>query len=170
LEPIIVFSFIFSLIAIGLSLARILRSQKESKRKRQADLFLNVTNIIKILEDEKFIQSRKALRKNKILNQLKDGTKNDNLIFEIDPGTEEAARNVASTYDRLGFILKHDKELEDQFIQWQSYVIADMWLFTKDLVNKKWRSRNKKYLKEFERIGYKALDNENIDKTANNTS
>jgi len=169
LEPIIVFSFIFSLIAIGLSLARILRSQKESKRKRQADLFLNVTNIIKILEDEKFIQSRKALRKNKILNQLKDGTKNDNLIFEIDPGTEEAARNVASTYDRLGFILKHDKELEDEFIQWQSYVIADMWLF-KDLVNKKWRSRNKKYLKEFERISHKALDNENIDKTANNTS
>ena len=107
--------------------------------------------------------------KNKILNQLKDGTKNDNLIFEIDPGTEEAARNVASTYDRLGFILKHDKELEDEFIQWQSYVIADTWLF-KDLVNKKWRSRNKKYLKEFERISHKALDNENIDKTANNTS
>jgi hypothetical protein len=170
LEPIIVFSFIFSLIALGLSLVRILRSQKESKRKRQADLFLNVTNIIKILEDEKFIQSRKALRKNKILNQLKEGTKNDNLIFEIDPGTEEAARNVASTYDRLGFILKHDKELEDEFIQWQSYVIADMWLFTKDLVNKKWRSRNKKYLKEFERISHKALDNENIDKTANNSS
>jgi hypothetical protein len=64
--------------------------------------------------------------------------------------TEEAARNVASTYDRLDFILKHDKELEDEFIQWQSYVIADMWLLTKDLVNKKWRSRNQTYLKEFE--------------------
>jgi hypothetical protein len=72
--------------------------------------------------------------------------------------TEEAARNVASTYDRLDFILKHDKELEDEFIQWQSYVIADMWLLTKDLVNKKWRSRNQTYLKEFERIGKKALD------------
>jgi hypothetical protein len=50
------------------------------------------------------------------------------------------------------------KELEDEFIQWQSYVIADMWLLTKDLVNKKWRSRNQTYLKEFERIGKKALD------------
>ena len=80
----------------------------------------------------------------------KNDNENDNLIFEIDPTTEEAARNVAITYDRLGFILKHDKELEDEFIQWQSYVIADMWLFTKDLVNKKWRSRNKNYLKEFE--------------------
>jgi hypothetical protein len=131
LEPIIIFSFIFSLIATGLSLVRILRTHKESKRKRQADLFLNVTNLIRIIEDEKFIQSRKALRKNKILNQLKDGNNNnDSLIFEIDPATEEAAKNVASTYDRLGFILKHDKELEDEFIQSQSYVIADMWLFT----------------------------------------
>lgn len=151
-----------------MSLVRILRSQKESKRKRQADLFLNVTNLIRIIEDQKFIQSRKALRKNKLLNQLKDenNNKNDNLIFEIDPATEEAAKYVASTYDRLGFILKHDRELEDEFIQWQSYVIADMWLFTKDLVNKKWRSRNKQYLKEFERLSLKALDNENIDKTS----
>jgi hypothetical protein len=114
-----------------------------------------------------------TLRKNKLLIQLKDGNykndnenENDNLIFEIDPATEEAARNVANTYDRLGFILKHDKELEDEFIQWQSYVIADMWLFTKDLVNKKWRSRNKNYLKEFERISQKAFEYENIDKTA----
>jgi len=64
--------------------------------------------------------------------------------------TEDAARNVASTYDRLGFILKHDKELEDEFVQWQSYVIADMWLLTRDLVTKKWRSKNQSYLKEFE--------------------
>ena len=154
------------MIATGLSLVRILRTHKESKRKRQADLFLNVTNLIRIIEDEKFMQSRKALRKNKILSQLKEGNNNnDSLIFEIDPATEEAARNVASTYDRLGFILKHDKELEDEFIQWQSYVIADMWLFTKDLVYKKWRSRNKQYLNEFERISLKALENENIDKT-----
>ena len=172
MEPIILFSFIFSLTAIALSLVRIFKSQKESKRKRQSDLFLNVTNLLRLLEDEKFIQSRSALRKNKLLIQLKDGNykndnnENDNLIFEIDPATEEAARNVATTYDRLGFILKHDKELEDEFIQWQSYVIADMWLFTKDLVNKKWRSRNKNYLKEFERISQKALEYENIDKTA----
>ena len=172
MEPIILFSFIFSLTAIALSLVRIFKSQKESKRKRQSDLFLNVTNLLRLLEDEKFIQSRSALRKNKLLIQLKDGNykndnnENNNLIFEIDPATEEAARNVATTYDRLGFILKHDKELEDEFIQWQSYVIADMWLYTKDLVNKKWRSRNKNYLKEFERISQKAFEYENIDKTA----
>ena len=141
-----------------LSLARILRSYKEGKRKRQSDLFSNVTNITRIIEDEKFVQSRRALRKNKLLNQLREGNGNDNIIFELDVATEDATRNVTSTYDRLSFILKHDKELEDEFVQWQSYVIADMWLLTRDLVTKKWRSKNQSYLKEFERIGKKAVD------------
>ena len=158
MELIILSSLIFSIVAMGLSLARIVRSYREGKRKRQSDLFSNVTNITRIIEDEKFVQSRRALRKNKLLNQLREGNGNDKLVFELDVATEDAARNVASTYDRLGFILKHDKELEDEFIQWQSYVIADMWLLTKDLVTKKWRSKNQAYLKEFERIGKKALD------------
>ena len=150
---------------MGLSLARILKSHKESKRKRQAELFSNVTNITKILEDEKFVQSRRALRKNKLLNDLKDETNNDALISEIDIATEDAARYVATIYDRLGFILKHDKELEDEFINWQSYAIADAWQLTKALVTKKWRTRNKIYLTEFERLGSRALDNENIGET-----
>jgi len=142
-----------------LSLARILRSHREGKRKRQSDLFSNVTNITRIIEDEKFVQSRKALRKSKLLTQTKQGNGgNEKLVFELDVATEDAARNVASNYDRLGFILKHDKELEDEFIQWQSYVIADMWLLIRELVTKKWRSKNQSYLKEFERIGKKALD------------
>ena len=158
MEPILISWLIFSVVAMVLSLARILRSYKEGKRKRQSDLFSNVTNITRIIEDEKFVQSRRALRKNKLLNQLWEGNGNDNIIFELDVATEDAARNVASTYDRLGFILKHDKELEDEFVQWQSYVIADMWLLTRDLVTKKWRSKNQSYLKEFERIGKKAVD------------
>ena len=119
MEPIVLSSLIFSVVAMVLSLARILRSYKEGKRNRQSDLFSNVTNITRIIEDEKFVQSRRALRKNKLLNQLREGNGNDNLIFELDMATEDAARNVASTYDRLGFILKHDKELEDEFVQWQ---------------------------------------------------
>jgi len=70
LEPILLSSLIFSVVAMVLSLARISRSYKEGKRKRQSDLFSNVTNITRIIEDEKFVQSRRALRKNKLLNQL----------------------------------------------------------------------------------------------------
>lgn len=158
MEPLVISSLIFSVVAMALSLARILRSYREGKRKRQSDLFSNITAITRIIEDEKFVQSRRALRKNKLLNQIREGNGNEQLIFEVDVATEDAARNVASNYDRLGFILKHDKELEDEFVQWQSYVIADMWLLTRELVIKKWRSKNHSYLKEFERIGKKALD------------
>ena len=158
MEPIVISSLVFSVVAMILSLARVLRSYKEGKRKRQSDLFSNVTTLTRIIEDEKFVQSRRALRKDKLLNQLRESNGNDNLVFELDVASEDSARNVASTYDRLGFILKHDKELEDKFIQWQSYVIADMWLLTRDLVTKKWRSKNQSYLKEFERIGKKALE------------
>jgi hypothetical protein len=165
LEQIAISSLIFSLIARGLSLARVLRSHSDGKRKREANLFSNVTNITNILDDEKFIQSRRTLRKDKLLIQLRESDGNTNLIREIDLETEEAARNVATTYYRLGFILKHDKELEDEFLQWQSYVIADIWMLTKELVTKKWRKRNKMYLKEFERLGNKAIHNEkSIDK------
>ena len=158
MEPLVISSLILSVVAMVLSLARILRSHREGRRKRQSDLFSNVTNITRIIEDEKFVQSRKALRKSKLLTQIKGGSGNEKLVFELDVATEDAARNVASNYDRLGFILKHDKELEDEFIQWQSYVIADMWLLIRELVTKKWRSKNQSYLKEFERIGKKALD------------
>lgn len=158
MELLVVSSLIFSVVAMVLSLARIVRSYREGKRKRQSDLFSNVTNITKIIEDENFVQSRRALRKNKLLIQSKEGNGNDKLFSELDVATEEAARNVASNYDRLGFILRHDKELENEFIQWQSYVIADMWLLTRELVTKKWRSKNQSYLKEFERIGKRALD------------
>lgn len=158
MEPLVISSLIFSIVAMGLSLARILRSYREGKRKRQSDLFSNITSITRIIEDEKFVQSRRALRKNKLLNQIREGNGNEQLVFDLDVATEDAARNVAANYDRLGFILKHDKELEDEFIQWQSYVIADMWLLTKELITKKWRSKNQSYLKEFERIGKKALD------------
>jgi hypothetical protein len=152
LEPLVISSLIFSVVAMGLSLARILRSYREGKRKRQSDLFSNITSITRIIEDEKFVQSRRALRKNKLLNHIREGNGNEQLLFELDVATEDAARNVASNYDRLGFILKHDKELEDEFIQWQSYVVADMWLLTKELITKKWRSKNQSYLKEFERM------------------
>ena len=158
METLVISSLIFSVVAMGLSLARILRSHREGKRKRQSDLFSNITTITKIIEDEKFVQSRRALRKSKLLNEIREGNRNEQLVFELDMATEDAARDVASNYERLGFILKHDKELEDEFIQWQSYVIADMWLLIRELVIKKWRSKNQSYLKEFERIGKKALD------------
>ena len=82
MEPLVISSLILSVVAMILSLARILRSHREGKRKRQSDLFSNVTNITRIIEDEKFVQSRRALRKSKFLTQIKEGSGNEKLIFE----------------------------------------------------------------------------------------
>ncbi|MDP9306226.1 MAG: hypothetical protein M3O68_07780 [Thermoproteota archaeon] len=94
MEPLVVSSLIFSVVAMVLSLARILRSYREGKRKRQSDLFSNVTNITRIIDDEKFIRSRRALRKNKLLNHLKEGSGNENLLLEI--GNIAALAGVSS--------------------------------------------------------------------------
>jgi len=90
LEPLVISSLIFSVVAMGLSLARILRSHREGKRKRQSDLFSNITTITKIIEDEKFVQSRRALRKSKLLNEIREGNRNEQLVFELDMATEDA--------------------------------------------------------------------------------
>ena len=63
LEPIVLYSLILSVVAMVLSLARILRLDKEGQRKIQSDLSSNVTNITRIIDDEKFVQSRRALKK-----------------------------------------------------------------------------------------------------------
>ena len=152
-------SLVISLMAVSVTL---IRFKKESKRQRQADLVSTLTDIVKLIDNDRAVESRGILRKNKILNMLKDGRDDSAmLITQIDSETEEAARYVATTYDRLGFILKHDKELEEEVLQWHGYVIVDMWMLTGDLVMKKWRQRSQAYLLEFEKLSKKAIDHEN---------
>ena len=74
-------------------------------------------------------------------------------LHTLDEKTQEAARFIATTYDRLGFILQHDPVLENEILEWNRDVIADMWLMTRQLIMKKLRIRNPNYAKEFERIG-----------------
>src|SRR5574341_1111316 len=151
-------SLVISLMAVSVTF---IRFKKESKRQRQADLVSTLTDIVKLIDNDRAVESRGILRKNKILHMLKD-ERDDNamLIPQIDSETEEAARYVATTYDKLGFILKHDKELEE-VLQWHGYVIVDMWMLTEDLSMKKWRQRSQAYLLEFEKLSKKAIDYEN---------
>lgn len=60
----------------------------------------------------------------------------------MDNKAQEAARYVATTYDRLGFILKHDPRLQQEILEWKADVIADMWMMTRLVIKKKWRMRN----------------------------
>jgi hypothetical protein len=116
-------------------------------------------NIVQIIDNDRAVESRGILRQNRQLNEIKDiDPELDGVtIPPLDEKTQDAARFIATTYDRLGFVLKHDPRLEREILEWNGDVIADMWLMTRQLIIKKLRARNPNYAKEFERIGKKAL-------------
>jgi hypothetical protein len=143
-------SLLISISAFGISLVRF---RKESRLQTQADLVTALTDIVRLIDNDRAIEARGILRDDPRLKEL-EGKK----IAEsdIDEKTWEAARYVATTYDRLGFILKHDPALEKEILEWHGDVIADMWEVTGPLVMEKWRKRNPNYAREFERLAQNA--------------
>jgi len=97
---------------------------------------------------------REILRKNETLNKPIP----ENATPALDDKTEKIARYVAVAYDKLGFILKHDEDLERRVLEWHGEDIEEMWKMLSPLVKNKWRQRNPKYAVEFERLGRKASE------------
>ncbi len=64
------------------------------------------------------------LRESEVMNKIKGGKE---IPLELDDKTEKAARYVAVAYDKLGFILKHDEDLERRVLEWHGDDIAEMW-------------------------------------------
>ncbi len=146
-----------SLAAILISLAAVsvsvIKFRKESRFQIQADLVTTLTQIIEIIRNDTVREYREILRKNDLLNR----PTRENEILPIDDKTEKIARYVAVSYDKLGFILKHDEDLEKRVLEWHGEDIEEMWIMLSSLVKNKWRQRNPKYAIEFERLGKKAM-------------
>lgn len=62
-------SLAISLMAVSVTL---IRYKKESKRQRQADLVSTLTDIVKLIDNDKATESRGILRKNETLNLLRE--------------------------------------------------------------------------------------------------
>jgi hypothetical protein len=150
-------SLVISILAASITLVRY---KTESRIMRQANTVAAFYDIVRLIDNDRAVESRGLLRANAELNRIRDidPDANDIQIPEIDDKTQEAARYVATTYDRLGFILKHDPKLEEEVLEWNAEVIADMWTMTRLLIKRKWRMRNPNYAKEFERLGTRALE------------
>jgi len=148
-------SLLISIFAAAISLVR----YTNERVRRQAAAVNAYYDIVKLIDNDRAVESRGLLRANAELNRLKDVDPDGNgaQVPDVDNKTQEAARYVATTYDRLGFILKHDPKLEQEVLEWNADVIADMWMMTRLLVKKKWRMRNPQYAIEFERLAEKAL-------------
>lgn len=142
----------FAAVSLG-----IIRFRKESKIQVQSDLVTTLSKIIDIIRNDTVREYREILRKSEVLNKPVSG----NNVPSLDDKTEKIARYVAVAYDKLGFILKHDEDLERQVLEWHGEDIEEMWTMLAPLVKNKWRQRNPKYAIEFERLGRKATDSRN---------
>lgn len=104
-------SIVISVFAASISL---IRYRKESRVQREADMVTALYGIVRIIDNDRAVESRGLLRENAQLNKIKDldPDVDDVALPDLDEKTQEAARYIATTYDRLGFILKHDPKLE----------------------------------------------------------
>lgn len=130
---------------------------RKDKVKAQADLVSSLAALVRHIDNDRAIEARGVLRADPVLNSMEGKELDEQTIARLDEKTQEAARYIATTYDRLGFILRHDEALKE-VLGWNGDVIADMWRLTGSLVRKKWRARNPHYAKEFERLALKAAE------------
>jgi hypothetical protein len=142
-------SLFISISAVSISLVRF---RKESKLQTQADMVSALTDIVKLIDNDKALEARGILRTDKKLNELKD---EDIPTADIDEKIWEAVRYIATTYDRRWIILRHDRGLEKEILEWNGDVIADMWKVTRPPIQENWRMWNPSYAKEFERLAKK---------------
>jgi hypothetical protein len=147
-------ALLISFVAVSVG---VIKFRKESKVQVQADLVTTLSKIIDIIRNDTVREYREILRKNEILNKPIP----ENITPTLDDKTEKVARYVAVAYDKLGFILKHDEDLERRVLEWHGEDIEEMWKMLSPLVRNKWRQRNPKYAIEFERLGRKASESDN---------
>lgn len=143
-------ALLISLTAVGFS---IIKFKKESKVQIQADLVSTLTKITDIVRNDAVRERREMLRESEVMNKIKSGKE---MPPELDDQTEKAARYVAVAYDKLGFILKHDEDLENRVLEWHGDDIAEMWTMLQPVVKNMWRKRKPRYAMEFERLGERA--------------
>lgn len=147
-------ALLISLTAVGFS---IIKFKKESKVQIQADLVSTLTKITDIVRNDAVRERREMLRESEVMNKIKSGKE---MPPELDDQTEKAARYVAVAYDKLGFILKHDEDLENRVLEWHGDDIAEMWTMLQPVVKNMWRKRKPRYAMEFERLGKRAAEME----------
>ncbi|MEM3065643.1 MAG: hypothetical protein QW177_09810 [Candidatus Nitrosotenuis sp.] len=117
-----------------------------------------LSRIIDTVRNDTVREYRELLRENEVLKQL--NAQGGTALPQLDEKTEKAARYVTVAYDKLGFIIKHDEDLQRKVLEWHGDDITEMWLLLQPIVKNKWRQRQPRYAIEFERLGQKAVAHE----------
>ncbi len=104
-------ALLVSLSAVGIA---VIKFKKESKVRIQKDLVSALTGIIDIVRNDTIREYREMLRTDATMKMIRSGVQ---VAFPLDDRLEKAARYVAVAYDKLGFILKYDQDLERRVLE-----------------------------------------------------
>lgn len=159
------------IVSITSAVITLIRFHSDSKEQKRAARISSFTEIINQIGNEKARASRGIIRKSAVIQDFKKTPKPT--PPKLDTNEEEAVRYVSSTYDRLGFIVKKDKEMEDEILGMHGDVIAEMWETLCPFIME-WRKTYRLYTVHFERLGKVAVEvelranNQNVDRVCIN--
>ena len=112
-----------------------LRSQKKQ---------LLVSNFEKIID---YIGSELSRKNRRIIYNSQNSMKkllekypdiDDEKLMEL----QEASKQVCAVYDRVGFLLKQDKTLEEKIVEWHGFTTGIMWKILEP-IREKWKEKDK---------------------------
>ena len=70
----------------------------------------------------------------------------------------DAAKQISAMYERVGFLLDQDSEIEEKILEYQGFTLGIMWKMIEPL-NNTWKEKDKSLdNKQFKRIGEKAYE------------
>lgn len=130
--------------------------RKQTNHTEKQLLVSNFATIIDYIGNEDTRQNRRVLYNNfqkmQILLSKYPDIRNDEELVEL----QETAKQISAMYDRVGFLLEQDEELEEKIIDFHGFTIAIVWKLVQP-IHKKWIEKDKalEYLR-FKKIGEKA--------------
>jgi len=170
-EEISIYEITALLIAIGGIIILAVRLHLDSKNQKKAlteqteatisqRKSLVVSTFAKMIDwigDEKIREAKKEVWNNQIFKNLAKFDPESSLSLpNIEKEIEEKARDVAVAYDKIGFVIRYEPDLEADFLAWHGLVVIEMWKRLRPLIIKKWRKETGHFV-GFEYLAKKAM-------------
>lgn len=138
---------IASAIAVALTAFLIYRDLRENTKISRLSSF---TAIERFIGEPGIEEIRQKVRTHERLTEFKslDDAGIDRLVDRDFPDSEIPVKDVrflALKYNMMGFILRNDKKLRKELVDWHGYVMEDIWLRIRPYIVKKWPDESKQF-------------------------
>ena len=117
------FAILVSIAAFAMSMFTFIHARRDALIRG----FISVTESYftsETREHRRYLRNKESLTNLKEKDDLNILNKEEN---QLKPEEERKVWEVVSAYNRLGFVLHKDKHLRNQFLEWDSETVIDMW-------------------------------------------